>query len=215
MARAKPQRRSDEPLSRYQAKRDFARTPEPRGGEPVAGAELRFVVQRHRARALHYDVRFEIDGVLASWAVPRGPSLDPAVRRLAVHVEDHPLEYVDFEGVIPHGEYGGGDVIVWDRGRWAPYGTDDPAAAVAEADALIGEVMTQRGYPGGDFEQRLADVALAHPSLMEHYKNACDIAHRGRENKAGTEDLRQAMVHYRALFEELLVVSEGELVGTH
>jgi len=92
---------------------------------------------------------------------------------------------------------------------------DDPAAAVAEADALIGEVMTQRGYPGGDFEQRLADVALAHPSLMEHYKNACDIAHRGRENKAGTEDLRQAMVHYRALFEELLVVSEGELVGTH
>jgi bifunctional non-homologous end joining protein LigD len=136
MARAKekPQRRSDEPLSRYQAKRDFARTPEPRGGEPVAGAELRFVVQRHRARALHYDVRFEIDGVLASWAVPRGPSLDPAVRRLAVHVEDHPLEYVDFEGVIPHGEYGGGDVIVWDRGRWEPYGTDDPAAAVAEGE---------------------------------------------------------------------------------
>jgi bifunctional non-homologous end joining protein LigD len=136
MARAKekPKRRTDEPLSTYQAKRDFARTPEPRGGGPTRAGELRFVVQRHRARRLHYDVRFEIDGVLASWAVPRGPSLDPAVRRLAVHVEDHPIEYIDFEGVIPHGEYGGGDVIVWDRGRWEPYGTDDPAAAVAEGE---------------------------------------------------------------------------------
>jgi bifunctional non-homologous end joining protein LigD len=130
--RAKP------PLSEYDAKRDFDKTPEPRGEpgpsgrggtEPSRGG--RFVVQRHRARRLHYDVRFEVDGVLVSWAVPRGPSLDPAVKRLAVHVEDHPIEYLDFEGVIPAGEYGGGDVIVWDRGRWAPYGTDDPAAAIA------------------------------------------------------------------------------------
>jgi bifunctional non-homologous end joining protein LigD len=134
MARAKPNRRPEERLSTYQAKRDFARTPEPEGGPPTPAGERRFVVQRHRARALHYDVRFEIDGVLASWAVPRGPSLDPGVRRLAVHVEDHPIEYVDFEGVIPHGEYGGGDVIVWDRGRWEPYGTDDPAAAVAAGE---------------------------------------------------------------------------------
>ena len=92
------------------------------------------MVQRHRARRVHYDLRFEIDGVLVSWAVPNGPTLDPAVRRLAVHVEDHPIEYLDFEGVIPRGQYGGGDVIVWDTGTWEPHGTDDPAAAVAAGD---------------------------------------------------------------------------------
>jgi bifunctional non-homologous end joining protein LigD len=122
-------------LAAYHAKRDFERTPEPRGdiapGQPVAP---RFVVQRHRARRLHYDLRFEINGVLASWAVPNGPTLDPKARRLAVHVEDHPIEYLDFEGVIPSGEYGGGDVIVWDIGTWEPHATDDPAAAVAAGE---------------------------------------------------------------------------------
>jgi bifunctional non-homologous end joining protein LigD len=130
--------KQDEPrtLAPYRDKRDFSRTPEP-SGQPAAaagGGARRFVVQRHRARRLHYDLRFEIDGVLASWAVPKGPTLDPSVRRAAVQVEDHPLEYLDFEGVIPAGEYGGGDVTVWDRGTWEPHASDDPAAAVAAGE---------------------------------------------------------------------------------
>jgi bifunctional non-homologous end joining protein LigD len=123
-------------LTTYQGKRDFARTPEP-SGSPLGAQEQsapRFVVQLHRARRTHYDVRFEIGGVLVSWAVPKGPTLDPAVKRAAVHVEDHPIEYLDFEGVIPSGQYGGGDVIVWDAGTWEPHGTDDPAAAVAAGE---------------------------------------------------------------------------------
>ncbi|HEV2888403.1 MAG TPA: DNA polymerase ligase N-terminal domain-containing protein [Jatrophihabitans sp.] len=125
-----------EKLTSYRRKRDFSRTSEPAGSSSSgagAPAAPRFVVQRHRARRLHYDVRFEIDGVLASWAVPKGPTLDPAVRHAAFHVEDHPIEYIDFEGVIPAGEYGGGDVIVWDAGTWEP-GEPDPAAAVAAGE---------------------------------------------------------------------------------
>jgi bifunctional non-homologous end joining protein LigD len=131
-------------LETYRRKRRFGRTPEPEGGpvrrrrgSPETGG--RFVVQRHRARRLHYDVRLELGGVLVSWAVPRGPSLDPSQRRLAIHVEDHPIGYFSFEGVIPRGEYGGGDVIVWDWGRW----TADPSVADPDAAIRSGELKVR------------------------------------------------------------------------
>jgi bifunctional non-homologous end joining protein LigD len=131
---------SSNPLEPYWEKRDFAKTSEPRGdgGAPgAAGESRRFVVQRHRARRLHYDFRLEIDGVLASWAVPKGPTLDPALRRAAFHVEDHPIEYFDFEGLIPSGEYGGGDVIVWDQGTWELHASrKDGGEAPAPARAV-------------------------------------------------------------------------------
>ncbi len=111
-------------LDRYREKRDPGRTPEPFGGSRDAPqdplAPRLFVVQKHAARRLHFDFRLELDGTLRSWAVPKGPSYDPADRRMAVEVEDHPVEYADFEGIIPAGNYGAGAVIVWDRGAWTP-----------------------------------------------------------------------------------------------
>ena len=124
------------PLDAYRSKRNFARTPEPEPG-PVGAGAGRYVVQRHRASRLHYDLRLEVDGVLVSWAVPRGPSLDPDDRRMAMRTEDHPIEYLAFEGSIPAGEYGAGDVIVWDWGTFVPEETDDPGASLRAGELKV------------------------------------------------------------------------------
>jgi bifunctional non-homologous end joining protein LigD len=122
-------------LQKYRAKRDFKITSEPKGRVERSG-KRRFVVQRHDATRLHYDFRLELGGVYKSWAVTKTPSLDPAVKRLAVEVEDHPLEYGKFEGTIPKGQYGGGTVQLWDRGTWAPQG-DDPKRELADGHLKI------------------------------------------------------------------------------
>src|SRR5918999_3821680 len=132
-------------LERYRAKRDFAKTPEPDAGARADEAEHEgrlFCIQQHAARRRHYDLRLQFGGTLKSWAVPQGPSLDPKVRRLAVHVEDHPLQYADFEAPIPKGQYGAGAMIVWDRGTWVPMG--DP----------------EEGYRKGTLKFRLAGEKL-------------------------------------------------------
>jgi bifunctional non-homologous end joining protein LigD len=118
-------------LVKYRRKRDFRTSPEPSGAPPSSRkikAHLLYVIQKHRATQLHYDFRLEWNGVLLSWAVPKGPCLDPSVKRLAMQVEDHPREYGGFEGVIPEGEYGGGTVMLWDRGEWTPESLDVDAA---------------------------------------------------------------------------------------
>jgi len=131
-------------LTEYRKKRRFDVTAEPAGAKKPARArtkKLSYVIQKHRATALHYDFRLEWKGVLLSWAVPKGPSLDPAVKRLAMAVEDHPLEYATFEGVIPEGEYGGGTVMVWDRGTWTP--------EVADVDAALQKGEVKFALHGG------------------------------------------------------------------
>jgi len=127
---------TDERLRAYRGKRDFGRTREPAGRADAAGDRPRFVVQIHDARRMHFDFRLQVDDVLRSWSVPKGPSADPGDKRLAVPTEDHPLEYEDFEGVIPKGEYGGGTVIVWDRGWYEPLGHDRRGRPVGFAESL-------------------------------------------------------------------------------
>jgi len=146
-------------LKEYREKRHFGLTPEPAGKLGKARHPSRiFVVQKHRATQLHYDFRLEWNGTLLSWAVPKGPSLDPTVKRLAMQVEDHPIEYANFEGVIPAGEYGGGTVMVWDKGTWEPE-QPDPQAALEKGDlkfTLHGKklkgswvLVRTRGFGGG------------------------------------------------------------------
>ena len=137
------------PLAEYQQKRDFTKTAEPKGRSPTSRSTLAFVIQKHAASRLHFDLRLELDGVMKSWAVPKGPSLDPAAKRLAVQVEDHPVEYNAFEGTIPAGEYGGGTVMLWDRGTYSFWEDDpDPVERLRE------------GYAGGDFKFELRGTRL-------------------------------------------------------
>jgi bifunctional non-homologous end joining protein LigD len=163
-------------LARYQAKRDFTRTAEPSGKEEVTHSDrLRFVVQKHAATRLHYDLRLELDGVFKSWAVTKGPSPDPHDRRLAVEVEDHPLDYGDFEGTIPKGEYGGGTVMLWDRGYWAPEGAASPEVMLKKGDlkfVVAGEKM-QGGWvlvrmKGRGDEKRDNWLLIKHRDGFEH-----------------------------------------------
>src|SRR5437870_5576323 len=135
-------------LAKYRAKRNFKKTAEPSGKREVAPAPaLRYVIQKHDATRLHYDFRLELDGVFKSWAVTRGPSADPHDRRLAVEVEDHPLDYGDFEGIIPKGQYGGGAVMLWDRGWWEPEPGTDPHEGLRRGDLKI--IMHGERVKGG------------------------------------------------------------------
>ena len=166
-------------LVKYHERRDFSKTPEPEGAatpSPRQETALRFVVQTHSARRLHYDFRLELGGVLKSWAVPRGPSLDPAVKRLAVEVEDHPLAYADFEGVIPAGQYGAGAVLIWDRGTWLP--KRDPVESY-ERGTLEFELRGERLRGGW---------VLVHMKQRAARQNWLLIKERDAEARAGSGD---------------------------
>lgn len=167
-------------LNQYHRKRNFKATPEPSGEHRERkDANLIFVVQKHRASHLHYDFRLEWNGVLLSWAVPKGPSLDPSIKRLAMPVEDHPVEYASFEGVIPEGEYGAGTVMVWDKGTWQP-DTPDVAASLRQGElkfVLHGEklkgswvLVRIRGYRSSS--GRLAWLLVKH---RDRYATDADI----------------------------------------
>lgn len=178
----------DPRLAAYRAKRRFAATPEPAGEARPRRArrEPSFVVQKHAARRLHYDFRLELDGVLLSWSVPKGPSLDPGTRRLAVRTEDHPLEYAGFEGIIPEGEYGGGTVVVWDRGTWHP--ESDPHEALRRGRLtfeLFGEKLRGRWHlvrTRGDAAGRDRESWLLFKGRDDAARDAADVVEERPES---------------------------------
>ena len=154
-------------LDEYKRKRDFRQTPEP-GPELGKRSKHRFVVQKHRASHLHFDFRLEMEGVLKSWAVPKGPSLDPGVKRLAMHVEDHPVSYFDFEGIIPPGNYGAGTVQVWDVGTWEPLLPDGSTGRISgkQIDQMAAQMLAQ-----GDFKFRLHGSKLKGDFVLAHMRS--------------------------------------------
>ncbi len=172
-------------LQTYYSKRDFGVTAEPRGKVAKGKGKYRFVIQRHAATRLHYDLRLELDGVYKSWAVTKTPSLDPAVKRLAVEVEDHPIEYGTFEGTIPKGQYGGGTVQLWDRGTWSPQG-DDPEGELAKGHLKF--VMDGARMQGKWALIRLRDRDAGAGGKVRHnwllIKEIDDKARRGRAGDA-------------------------------
>lgn len=171
-------------LSEYRAKRDFEKTGEPRGRAVRPAEYPRFVIQKHDATRLHYDLRLEVDGVFKSWAVTRGPSLDPGEKRLAVEVEDHPLDYGDFEGTIPDAEYGGGTVMLWDRGFWVPEGDKHPADAIADGELKF--ILAGEKLHGGFVLVRMARDRNRDPrSGAKRRTNWLLIKHRDDFAKAG------------------------------
>lgn len=190
-------------LDEYHAKRDFKVTKEPKGQRAASRKKLIYVIQKHQASRLHYDFRLEWHGVLLSWAVPKGPSLDPSVKRLAMQVEDHPIDYANFEGVIPEGEYGGGTVMVWDYGTWEPE-VPDIDEALARGDlkfTLHGKklkgswvlVRTPRGWlliKHRDEYAAKEDILAGQPRSAKSKKLMRQIAleHDGNIEKAAKAD---------------------------
>lgn len=191
-------------LDIYKSKRDFSRTAEPAGDTAIRLSDkLHFVIQKHAARRLHYDLRLELDGVFKSWAVTRGPSLDPADKRLAVEVEDHPLEYGDFEGTIPAGEYGGGTVQLWDRGYWQPITDKSPRQSLKSGELkfkLYGERLQ------GEWV-----LVKMHNDRGDKRNNWLLIKHREAHAKNGNDAKAQAHLHKQA--EALLALDESIASG--
>ena len=176
-------------LKEYWRKRNFTRTGEPKGRVQPGGLRpLRFVVQKHAASHLHFDFRLEMAGVLKSWAVPKGPSLDPAVKRLAREVEDHPVDYIDFEGVIPQGEYGGGSVMVWDQGLWLPV-EGDPVAELQHGSLKF--VLRGKRLKGGWALVRMGGERNARNWLL--IKERDRYARPGSENALVEENQRSVV----------------------
>ncbi len=178
-------------LEKYQEKRDLQRTPEPPPEVKAGKGPLTFVVQKHRARQLHYDLRLELDGVLKSWSVPKGPSLDPGEKRLAVMVEDHPLEYASFEGAIPKGEYGAGEVIVWESGTYSP----DEGGELLFSDRAAAENKMRLGIENGKLSFFLRGSKLKGSWTLVKIKNKQNdwllMKHRDEYARTGSNILEE------------------------